>query len=158
MIGVVSAFAALVRDKNAGIVIWASIIAIIGYGIGLYQSILDITVIPHLVEQYMQGGPAIRQAIKTFGFSNPAVYILSMGLPGIWFITVSVLALDNIAIPKGLLALGFLWGVGGIMTAIAHTIVILPFIYLVAVGAVVFAPLWSFIFLISCRFILIRSV
>ena len=143
MIGVVSAFAALVRARNSGVVLWASALAILGYGFGLYQSVIDITMIPHLVEQYLQGDAALRQAIKAYGFSNPALYIVSMGLPGIWFITVSILAIDNKSIPKGLVLLGVLWGVGGILTAIAHTIVILPFIYLVAVGAVIFAPIWS---------------
>ncbi len=143
MIGVVTAFASLVRAKNSGPIIWVSAIAIIGYGIGLYQSVLDITVIPSLVQSYLQGDPYIQKIIQVFGFSNPALYILSMGLPGIWFITVSLLAITNHLIPRGLIVLGVLWGVGGIITAIAHTIVILPLIYLVAMGAIIFAPIWS---------------
>ena len=144
MISVVSAFASLVREKNSGIVLWASSLAIIGYGFGMYQSILDITVIPKLVDAFVNHGPLIKETIKIFGFSNPAVYIVSMGLPGLWFIIVSLLAFDNDLIPKGLIFLGFLWGLGSILTAVAHTVVNLPLIYLVAVGAIIFAPIWSF--------------
>ena len=143
MIGVVSAFASLVRKKNTGPVIWVSALAIIGYGIGLYQSILDITVIPNLVHAYLNKGDYIKEVIAIFGFSNPALYVLSMGLPGVWFITVSLIAINNQMIPRGLILLGILWGIGGVVTAVAHTIVILPLIYLVAVGAMFFAPLWS---------------
>ena len=45
---------------------------------------------------------------------------------------------------KLLVILGFLWGIGNIMTAIAHSLVILELIYLVAFGAFIFAPLWGF--------------
>tara|TARA_B100001989_G_C24453921_1_gene420527 strand:- start:72 stop:764 length:693 start_codon:yes stop_codon:yes gene_type:complete len=144
MIGVVSAFLTLCRDNNYGIVSWCTIIAIIGYSIGIFQNIQDISIIPHLATQYEQGSIAIQQTILSLGVSNPVLFIMSLGLPGIWFIAVSLIALNNKSIPKLLVILGLLWGVGNILTAIAHAFIILELIYLVAAGAFIFAPLWGF--------------
>ena len=87
----------------------------------------------------------IQQTILSLGVSNPFLFIVSLGLPGIWFIIVSLLGLSNKKIPKLLLILGLLWGFGNILTAIAHSFIIIDLIYLVAVGAFVFAPLWGFL-------------
>ena len=51
--------------------------------------------------------------------------------------------LNNNLIPKLLIILGFLWGIGNILTAIAHAFIILPMLYLVQIGAIVFAPAWG---------------
>ena len=67
MIGVVTAFASLVRDKNSGPMVWVSTIAIIGYAVGLYQSVLDITVIPGLVDSYLEGDSNTQKIIQVFG-------------------------------------------------------------------------------------------
>ncbi len=143
MIAVVMAFYALRRDENEGPMAWISIMAIIGYAVGMLQSVEDMTQVPYLASQYATASVALKQAIIAFGVANPMIYILSLGLPGIWFLFVSWKALSNQQIPKGLIILGFLWGIGNILTVIAHALVILPLIKLVAVGALVFAPLWS---------------
>ena len=144
MIGVVSVFMSLCRDENYGVVSWCTIIAIRGYAVGIFQNIQDASVIPHLATQYELGNAAIQESIISFGVSNPFLFIVSLGLPGIWFIVVSIIGLSNQNIPKLLVILGFLWGIGNIMTAIAHSLVILELIYLVAFGAFIFAPLWGF--------------
>ena len=144
MIGVVSVFMTLCRDENYGIVSWCTIIAIIGYSLGILQNIQDASVIPHLASQYEVGNMALQKTIISLGVSNPFLFIISLGLPGIWFIVVSVLGWSNKGLPRLLIILGILWGMGNIMTAIAHAFVILELIYLVAFGAFVFAPLWGF--------------
>lgn len=144
MIGVVSAFLSLCRDHNYGIVSWCTLVAIIGYSIGIFQNIQDISVIPHLANQYEYGSLAIQQTILSLGVSNPVLFIMSLGLPGIWFIVVSLIAFSNTSIPRLLVLLGILWGIGNILTAIAHAFIILELIYLVAAGAFIFAPLWGF--------------
>lgn len=144
MIGVVISFLSFCRDKNYAVVLWCTIIAIIGYAVGIFQNIQDASVIPHLATQYELGDAAIKQSIISFGVSNPFLFIVSLGLPGIWFIVVSAIGLSNNTIPKLLIILGLLWGCGNILTAIAHSLVILELIYLVAFGAFVFAPLWGF--------------
>ena len=53
----------------------------------------------------------VKEVIIAFGVANPAIYIASLGLPGLWFIFVSVLAISNKSIPKLLVFLG-LCGVG----------------------------------------------
>ena len=143
MIGVVCAFHALRRDENEGLMSWLSTIAIIGFGIGMYQSVQDLSMVPYLAEQYSKGDALIREVIIALGVANPMVYVISLGLPGVWFIGVSWRALDNPNIPKHLILLGFLWGCGNITTVFAHAFVIIPLIKLVAYGALLFAPLWS---------------
>ena len=144
MIGVVISFMSFCRDQNYAPVMWCTVIAVIGYAVGIFQNIQDASVIPHLAAQYELGNDALKQSIISFGVSNPFLFIVSLGLPGIWFIVVSVIGLSNSNIPKLLVTLGLLWGVGNILTAIAHAFVILELIYLVAFGAFVFAPLWGF--------------
>lgn len=143
MIGVVATFFGLCREENYGIMVWSSLMAIIGYSVNMLQSVQDMSMIPYLVSQYQHVDSNTQHIIRVLGVTNVAWFILSLGLPGIWFIVVSLKALDNPAIPRLLVLLGLLWGVGNILTVVAHVLVILPLIYLVAAGALVFAPLWS---------------
>jgi len=143
MIGVVSTFSILCRDKHHAIVNWCGTLAIIGYAIGLFQNIQDVSLIPHLAYEYEISNSAIQKTILALGVSNPFLFIVSLGLPGIWFIVVSYIGFFNNSIPKILIALGFLWGIGNIVTAIAHAFVIVKLIYLVALGAAIFSPLWG---------------
>ena len=57
--------------------------------------------------------------INYWGIKSKNV-LLTLGLPGIWFIVVSAMALNNKEIPNILIMLGFIWGVGNILTAIAQ--------------------------------------
>ena len=119
------------------------VVALVGYGVGMLQAVQDISVIPMLAEKYMVGSDLVKEMILTMGVSNPSLFIITLGLPGIWFLVISYEALSNKYIPNLLILLGFMWGVGNIVTAVAHALVILPLIYLVALGALIFAPLWS---------------
>ena len=142
-VGVVIAFHSLVRAKNYGKMTVLSVLAIIGLGVGVFQSVLDMTMVPYLADQYANGTPIIKQVIIALGVANPAIYIISLGFPGIWFIFVSIMALNNKSIPKLLVFLGFMWGVGNIVTVFAHVVIIIWLIYLVAFGALCAAPIWS---------------
>lgn len=143
MIGVVLTFSKLCRDKNHAIINWCGTVAIIGYAIGIFQNIQDASLIPHLAYEYEVSSIAIQKTILALGVSNPFLFIVSLGFPGVWFIVVSYIGYFNKSIPKVLIALGFLWGIGNILTAIAHAFVIVKLIYLVALGAAIFAPLWG---------------
>ena len=143
MVGVACTFFSLRREENHGLVAWITCVAIIGFGIGMLQSVQDLSTVPYLADKYAAGTPTTREVIIALGVANPSIYILSLGLPGIWFILVSWRALDNPGIPKHLLTLGFLWGVGNLLTVVAHVFVIILLIQLVTLGASVFAPMWS---------------
>ena len=143
LVGVVCTFHSLKRKESTGLMNWASSVGLIGLGIGMYQSIVDMSIIPRLATQYAASNQVIQEVIIALGIANPALFILSMGLPGIWFIVVSLMALSNKTIPKVLVFLGFFWGIGNIITVIAHVLYIIPLIYLVAYGAIIAAPLWS---------------
>ena len=142
-VGVVIAFHSLVRPNNYGKMTLFSILAIIGLGVGVFQSVLDMTMVPYLADQYAAGSSVVKEVIIALGVANPAIYIVSLGLPGLWFIFVSVMALNNPNIPKLLVLLGFMWGVGNIVTVFAHVAIIIWLIYLVAFGALCAAPVWS---------------
>jgi hypothetical protein len=142
-VGVVLAFHSLVRAKNYGKMTVLSAIAIIGLGVGVFQSVLDMTMVPYLADQYELGSTVVKEVIIAIGVANPAIYIISLGFPGIWFIFVSLMAFNNKSIPRLLVLLGFLWGVGNIVTVFAHVVVIIWLIYFVAFGALCAAPIWS---------------
>ena len=142
-VGVVVAFHSLVRAKNYGKMTVFSILAIIGLGVGVFQSVLDMTMVPYLADQYAAGSDVVKEVIIAIGVANPAIYIASLGLPGMWFIFVSLMAINNPNIPKLLVFLGFMWGVGNIVTVFAHVVIIIWLIYLVAFGALCAAPVWS---------------
>jgi hypothetical protein len=142
-VGVVLAFHALVRPYNFGKMTFFSALAIIGLGVGVFQSVQDMTIVPHLAYQYSIASEEVKAAIIAIGVANPSIYIISLGFPGIWFILVSIMAYNNPQIPKLLVLLGFLWGVGNLVTVIAHVFVIIWLIYLVAFGALCAAPIWS---------------
>ena len=142
-VGVIVAFHSLVRPKNYGAMTVFSILGIIGCGVGVFQSVLDMTMVPYLADQYVAGSSVVKEVIIAIGVANPAIYIASLGLPGLWFIFVSVLSISNKSIPKLLVFLGFMWGVGNIVTVFAHVAVIIWLIYLVAFGALCAAPVWS---------------
>jgi hypothetical protein len=143
MIGVTIAFFGLSREESYGLMAWVTVMALIGYGVNMLQSVQDIGMIPHLVTEYGRSPEGTRSVIRAIGVTNVAWFALSMGLPGIWFVVVSLRAITNRYIPRILLVFGLLWGVGNLLTVVAHILVILPLIYLVAAGAMVIAPLWS---------------
>jgi hypothetical protein len=99
--------------------------------------------VPYLADQYQNASLLVKEVIIAIGVANPSIYIATLGLPGLWFIAVSIMAWNNPKIPRLLLLLGIMWGAGNILTVIAHVFIIIELIYLVAFGALVFAPLWS---------------
>jgi hypothetical protein len=76
-----------------------------------------------------------------FGVADPAIYILSLGLPGIWLIFINIFFRKQF--PLILVFLGLLWGIGNILTVIAHLFVILWLIYFIAGAALIGVPLWT---------------
>lgn len=144
MIGVVCSFMVLSRDRYVGIVSFFSVLAIIGYSFGFYHSFIDMSVIPNLVNQYLVSPDNIREVIITFGISNPMLYCVTHGLPGVWFLLVSSIGITNKQIPKFLILLGFLWGIGNIVTAFSQVFHLTSILYFVSMQVLIFAPLWGF--------------
>ena len=141
MMGVVIALYQLREIKYEGWVTFFSLISIVGLGIGMLQSILDATQVPHLAMEYEKSSEAIRHVIIAFGVANPAIYTISLGCPGIWFILINILYIKKF--PNFLVVLGVAWGIGSIATVIAHLFVIIWLIYFVAASALIAAPLWG---------------
>lgn len=141
MIAIVTAIYSIRNPKHEGILSLFSILAVIGFGIGMFQSVTDATQVPHLAERYITSSPEIQHVIIAFGVANPAIYALSLGLPGIWFILVGFLYMR--IFPKFLIVLTIAWGIGNIVTVVAHVFILVWLIYLVALGALLAAPFWS---------------
>jgi hypothetical protein len=142
-VGVILAFHSLVRSDNYGKMTVISVIAIIGLGVGIFQSVIDMTMVPYLADQYYNGNDLVKHMIIVLGVANPSIYIVSLGFPGMWFMVVSWMAVTNPHIPRPLVMLGFIWGLGNIATVIAHVFVMIWLIQLVAFGALIAAPIWS---------------
>ncbi|MCH9627123.1 MAG: hypothetical protein K0U13_00685 [Chlamydiae bacterium] len=141
MVGVVMALYSIRLAKHEGSVLLFSVLALIGLGIGMFQSVVDATQIPHLAASYAASSAEIQHVIIAFGVANPAIYALSLGLPGLWFIVIGFYY--RRLFPKFLVFLAVAWGLGNIVTVIAHLMILIWLIYLVAAGALVMAPLWT---------------
>ncbi|MCP5469224.1 MAG: hypothetical protein H7A36_01805 [Chlamydiales bacterium] len=139
MVGVIVAFYSISNKK--GVLTLFALLAIIGAGIGMFQSVIDATTVPHLAKEYEMADPAIKHVIIAFGVANPGIYALSLGTPGLWFLI--NYAFFARRLPKFLVLLGLLWGAGNVVTVIAHMLVLVWLIYLVALGAGIAAPLWA---------------
>lgn len=141
LIGVVASIYCLRHVKHEGFLTLFTLLALVGLGVGMFQSVVDATQVPHLAERYEVSSPDVQHVIIAFGVANPAIYVLSLGLPGIWFIAVGFSYMKQF--PKFLTFLNIAWGLGNITTVIAHMAVLIWLIYLVAAGALVMAPFWS---------------
>ena len=138
---IVSVFHWKNRPSHAGFVL-LTILAIVGLGIGMLQSISDATTIPHLAKVYDNASEILQHVIIAFGVATPAIYILSIGLPGIWLIVFNITFRKKFSLP--LFLSGLAWGLGCILTVFAHLFVVLPLIYLIAWGALLGVPIWTF--------------
>ena len=143
MIGVVCGFLSLCRDKNFGIVTYVSILAVLGFGFGIYQNINNLTIIPKIANEYLNNSSVIRDVIVTIGFTNPKMFLLTAGFPGIWFIVVSILGWSNKEVPKFLLILGILWGINNILIAFSKAFGISFIMHIVSLQIIVIAPIWG---------------
>lgn len=118
-----------------------SVLAVLGLGIGMYQSVLDATQVPHLAGVYRLASYQVRQVIIAFGVANPAIYALSMGLPGIWFVFMSLNCRHQF--PKLLMLASLGWGLGSLLIVVAHMLVLVDLIYVVEAGALIMVPIWG---------------
>ena len=152
MIGfIISIYYHKCRPQN-GLFILLSVLAILGIGIGMLQSITDATRVPHLAQEYENSSDIIRHVIIAFGVANPAIYMLSLGLPGLWLIFLNIWMRKEFSL--FLVLSGFAWGIGSVVTVIGHLFVILPIIHFIAFGAVFGVPVWTYLqtkFLLKCR-------
>ncbi len=142
MIGVVISLYNLKKKNCGGWFILFTTLSLIGLGIGMFQSILDATQIPHLAAQYEEASPIIKHVMIAFGVADPAIYILSLGLPGIWLLSLNLFHGKDFSL--FLVILGVAWGLGNLITVMAHLFVILWLIYFVAGCALIGVPLWTF--------------
>lgn len=141
-IGFVVAIFYLKNRPSNGWFILLTVLSIVGLGIGMLQSITDATNIPHLAKVYDNATAIIQHVIIAFGVANTAIYMLSMGLPGIWLIFLNFSLKKEF--PLLLFLSGIAWGMGFVLTVFAHLLVILPLIYLIAWGALIGVPIWTF--------------
>ena len=141
MIGVIITIHMIKHIQLNGWVIFLSILAILGLGIGMYQSVKDATQVPHLAEAYKVANLELKQVIIAFGVANPAIYALSLGLPGIWFVFINWHC--RFIFSKPLVILGMAWGVGSLCVVIAHLFVLVGLIYFIEAGSLIAVPLWG---------------
>ena len=151
MIGFIISIYYLKNRPKKGLFILLTALAVVGLGIGMLQSILDATRVPHLAQEYDNASDIIKHVIIAFGVSNPAIYMLSLGLPGIWLIFVNLWMRKDFSL--FLFLAGLAWGIGCVVTVIGHLFVILPIIHLIALGSLFGVPVWTYLqtkYLLKC--------
>ncbi len=140
-IGIIVAFFKLFKLKNQSLFTFFTVLSILGLGIGMYQSILDATQLPHLAAEYARSSESVRHVIIAFGIASPAVYLLSMAIPGLWFLNLAISLKKEL--PKFVFLLLLLWGFGNLITPVAHIFIIIWMIYSIAAGACLISPFWG---------------
>ena len=151
-IGLIISFFKLHKLKNQSIFTCLTVLAVIGLGVGMYQSILDATQLPHLAAEYAKASESVKHVIIAFGIASPAVYILSMALPGLWFLTLAMGLKKEL--PKFLFYLLLLWGLGNFVTPAAHIFIIIWMIYTIAAVACLVSPFWG---IYLCKYFLAKA-
>ncbi len=141
MVGVVVCLYKLRKPCTTTWFTMVTILSLLGLGIGMFQSILDATQIPHLASVYLESPAIIQHVIITFGIASPAIYIISLGIPGIWFIFMNLLFYKKFS--SILVASGIAWGIGSIVTVFAHLFAIVWLIHIIAFIALLGVPLWT---------------
>lgn len=90
---------------------WSSVLAVIAYALSALQNAAYISQIPKIAHIYLQSPPTIQKAIEAVGFTSlDPDGILQSLMIGIWFCTVSWIALNEKKLSKGLIYLGILSG------------------------------------------------
>lgn len=148
MVGVVIALYALKKPTTAWLIV-LTILSLLSLGVGMFQSILDAVQIPHLAAQYEASSPMIQHVIIAFGLASPGIYIISLGIPGIWFLFFYLWFRKEF--PLLLVLAAVAWGLGNILTVLAHVLIITPLIYSIAFAALIGVPFWTFL---QVRFLL----
>lgn len=111
MMSVITCFYHLAREKNKAIMSIASIFGIAGFLCFIFGNIQNFFFIYRLIPIFDNVSLEINTLISIFGSSQLDYGIVSFGCTGFWFVTVSLLALNNKQIPKHLVILSLFVGV-----------------------------------------------
>ena len=144
VLGIIISFKSLVRAKNAALVNWISVVAIIGVGTSLYQNSVIVKNLTPLLRSFSNFPAELQHAvslIKMFEGDHFILYWLSLGL---WFSTISFFAKDNNVVPKLLVFLGYIIGVSAITNSLSVILQSdLLFVFSLFTLAIVL-PIWGF--------------
>ena len=143
MMGVVVTFYLLVRDKRDPTILWGTILAILGLGVGMLQALMDMYIIPFTVSQLYEGTEVVRAFLLDLGVANPYMYILSAGFPAIWLFIVSLKHKINCYIPIPLRVVSFAWGCILLALVIVQALSIFSLLNIVSLLGIFIAPIWT---------------
>ena len=144
-LGALPAITELVRDRQEGLVRWASGLAYLSFGVTAAETFRLITATPDWARKYVTGDATVRTAIETTDLLlrlDPATF-LRFGALSPFFLTVNLLARRHGLLPRGLTTVGIGLGVLTGTTALGIFLQAGPLVMVSAVlGGAVAAPVW----------------
>ena len=143
MMGIVLAFYLLVRDKRDLVILWGTVLALLGFGVGMFQSLMDMYVIPFTVSQLYEGTEVVRAFLLDLGVANPYMYVISAGFPGIWLFIVAFKHKINCYISRPLRVLSCVWGVVLLALVVVQVGALFSYIDTISLLGLVIAPIWA---------------
>jgi hypothetical protein len=143
--GALPAISELVRDKNEGLVRWATGLAYLSFGVTATETFRLVTATPAWAEKYLTGDATVRAAIETTDLLlrlDPATFLRFAALSP-FFLVVNLLARQHGLLPRELTTLGIALGLLTAATTLGIVLQIGPLVLVSAVlGGAVAAPAW----------------
>ena len=142
-IAVVFSLLQYIRSGQNGLSVWASALAVIGFAIIFYVSMLAQIEIPRIATSFVQSNETIKLAIiaQGLGFDD----WMAFGLIGLWMIIVNYTGQKNRRLPLSLAIIGIISGFANFLIAFGTVARLVILITIAAIlGGVLLGPVWYF--------------
>ncbi len=107
-VGLIAFFYLIVRPKNFALVFFISLLSAYGSFLGAVYHLKLTMYVNQLYIAYQTANELVQTILLTVGLPNYEQRVFISGLPALWWMVVSILALSNPMIPKKLIILGML--------------------------------------------------
>ena len=107
-VGLIAFFYLIVRPKNFALVFFISLLSAYGSFLGAVYHLKLTMYVDQLYIAYQSANELVQTILLTVGLPNYEQRVFISGLPAIWWMIVSILALSNPMIPKKLIILGMM--------------------------------------------------
>ena len=107
-VGLIAFFYLIVRPKNFALVFFISLLSAYGSFLGAVYHLKLTMYVDQLYIAYQSANELVQTILLTVGLPNYEQRVFISGLPAIWWMVVSILALSNPMIPKKLIFLGIM--------------------------------------------------
>ena len=114
-VGLIAFFYMLVRPKNFAVVFFVSLLGAYGSFMGSVFYLRVMVYAERLFQAVLSSNQLEKTLLLTLGAPSYDQRLFIVGLPELWWLVISFLAIDNLFIPRSLVRLGFLIGINNLI-------------------------------------------